>query len=265
MTGPAVAWDALTAELDRWAEAGRRIDFWWRDDDAVTVTPALERLLVLQGQTAVPLALAVVPAQADQGLADCLSKHPDIVALQHGYAHENHAGVTGKKSEFPAGRPLPLRCADLKAGKDRLQSLFGARLLPVLVPPWNRAADDLLPILPGLGFAAISGFKPYADRQAAPGLIRLNTQVDPIDWHGGNPPAGAARALEAACTMLRGMRLGELPLQPVGLLTHHLRHDQAAWDFTAAFLATARHAAVRWINAAAALAVSGPAAVTRTS
>jgi len=265
MTAPAVTWDALTAELDRWAEAGGLIDLWWRDDDAVAATPALDRLLAIRQQAAVPLALAVIPARAEQGLADCLSGQPDIAALQHGYAHENHAGVTGKKSEFTAGRPLALRRTDLEVGRDRLQALFGARLLPVLVPPWNRAADDLLPILPDLGFAAISGFKPYADRQAAPGLIRLNTQVDPIDWHGGNPAAGAARALEAACTMLRGMRLGELPLQPVGLLTHHLRHDQTAWDFTAAFLAATRHPAARWIDAGTALAAAGPAAVTRAS
>ena len=27
-------WTDLTEELDRWALAGRRATFWWRDDDA---------------------------------------------------------------------------------------------------------------------------------------------------------------------------------------------------------------------------------------
>ena len=35
----------LRHEFDRVAEAGRRIDLWWRDDDAVTDSPALDRLL----------------------------------------------------------------------------------------------------------------------------------------------------------------------------------------------------------------------------
>ena len=43
MTG----WQALAGELDRWQRAGRRADFWWRDDDAVAPGLALERLLGL--------------------------------------------------------------------------------------------------------------------------------------------------------------------------------------------------------------------------
>lgn len=265
MTVAAVAWSSLTAELDQWTAAGRIANFWWRDDDAVTVTPALDRLLELQREAGTALALAVIPARVDQALADRLSISPDIAALQHGYAHENHAGQTGKKSEFPASRHLATRLADLETGRNRLQTLLGPRLLPVLVPPWNRAAEDLLPHLHGLGFKAISGFKSYAARQAAPGLVWLNTQIDPIDWRGGNPAAGTARALEAACEALRAMRLGTLPVQPLGLLTHHLRHDEAVWDFTARFLTATRHPAARWIDVAAALAEAEPAAVTRTS
>lgn len=257
-------WSSLTDELDLWKAAGALASFWWRDDDAVSVTPALDRLIALQRDNGVPLALAVIPARAESALAERLSGHPDIAALQHGYAHENHAGLSAKKSEFPVDRPLAQRHSDLEAGRERLKGLFGPQLLPVLVPPWNRAGDDLLPHLPGLGFQAISGFKSYTQRQAANGLIRLNTQVDPIDWHGGNLAAGAARALEAACDALRAMRLGTLPLQPLGLLTHHLRHDETVWEFTGGFLTATRHPAARWINVATALA-EGQAAVTRTS
>ena len=40
-------WDDLAEELDSWHGSGRCAAFWWRDDDAVRVTPALERLLAL--------------------------------------------------------------------------------------------------------------------------------------------------------------------------------------------------------------------------
>ncbi len=40
-------------------------DFWWRDDDATTRTPALERLLALSTTPRLPLALAVIPAGVD--------------------------------------------------------------------------------------------------------------------------------------------------------------------------------------------------------
>ena len=35
-------WAVLGDELARWREAGRSATFWWRDDDAVQRTPALE-------------------------------------------------------------------------------------------------------------------------------------------------------------------------------------------------------------------------------
>ena len=43
MTG----WDRLSIELDAWSAAGRAAEFWWRDDDAIDTTPALDRLLSL--------------------------------------------------------------------------------------------------------------------------------------------------------------------------------------------------------------------------
>ena len=86
------AWQWLRHELDRWAEQNRQAAFWWRDDDAVAPTPALERLLALHHRQGVPLALATIPKGADSALADRLELHPGIAVLQHGYAHENHAG-----------------------------------------------------------------------------------------------------------------------------------------------------------------------------
>lgn len=255
------AWADLQAELDRWAAVGRVADLWWRDDDAIAVTPALDRLFGLHHRFGAPLALAVIPARAQPGLAERLATLPGIAALQHGFAHQNHASAPAKKSELPAERPLLQRLDDLRAGDSRMKDMFGSSLLPVLVPPWNRMADDLLPALSALGFIAVSGFKSRPGYWAGENLAWLNTHVDPIDWHGGNAAIGAAWALHAACAMLRAMRLGELPLQPLGLLTHHLRHDEAIWDFIARFLEITRHPAARWVDTATALGVGRPANV----
>ncbi|MFN4310378.1 MAG: polysaccharide deacetylase family protein [Ferrovibrio sp.] len=256
--GPA-AWAALTAELDLWAAEGRQAVFWWRDDDAVKVTPSLERLANLQSTSAIPLALAVIPAQAEDDLAGFLATRPNIAALQHGYAHRNHAAAGAKKSEFPAGRPLALQLEDVRLGQSLLAPKFGGALLPVFVPPWNRAAPDILPGLADLGFRAISGFTPRPGYWAGPGLAWLNTQIDPIDWHGQQNHIAAAAGLQAAAELLHAMRAGGQPLQPIGFLTHHLRHDAFLWDFTAEFLATvAQHPGSRWVGTNEALAVGRP-------
>lgn len=254
-------WQALTDELDRWASEGSTAVFWWRDDDATAAPPALDRLLALHHASGVPLALAVIPARAEPGLAARLQTESGIVALQHGYAHQNHAAPTEKKSEFPNKRALGERLEDMRAGHARLRSLFDpTRLLPVFVPPWNRLASDCLPAMPALGYAAVSAFGARDGYWAAPDLAVLNTHIDPIDWHGNDSAAAAERGLAVACRHLRAMRAGELDLQPLGLLTHHLRHDETIWAFAADFLhRTADHSAVRWLDAAAALKIGAPA------
>lgn len=264
-------WRALTDELDRWASDGRTACFWWRDDDATMVTPALDRLISLHRASNIPLALAIIPALAEPGLAEQLKSEIGVVALQHGYGHRNHAPATEKKSEFPAARALADRLSDMQAGRALLQGLFGSRLLPVFVPPWNRLASDCLPAMAGLGYAALSAFQARAGYWAAPGLATLNTHIDPIDWHGTDHAAAAERSLAATSAHLHAMRAAGWHMQPLGLLTHHLRHDETIWAFVAEFLSrTARHPAVRWLDTGAALKIgapdnSGPLPVTPTS
>ena len=95
-------WPALRDELDTWAEAGRTATLWWRDDDAVEPTPALDRLLALAARHEIPLALAVIPARASTALARRIAgSGPRIAPLQHGYAHRNHAPPSEKKAELP--------------------------------------------------------------------------------------------------------------------------------------------------------------------
>ncbi len=96
------AWQRLADELDRWAPG--TATFWWRDDDAVAPSPALDRLLGLGSQ---PLALAVIPAEMVPELAGYLTGRK-VDVLQHGYAHRNHEPPDGQ--EGGARRRPPRRC-----------------------------------------------------------------------------------------------------------------------------------------------------------
>lgn len=249
------SWTGLERELDAWADAGLTATLWWRDDDACRATPALERLLATAAgggaADATPLALAVIPLAAEPELASLVAVGPEVAVLQHGYAHQNHAGPKEKKMELGPHRPFEQTIADIAAGWQRLESLFGARLLPVMTPPWNRIAPRLAAMLPGIGFSGLSAFGPRQAAEPWPGLRQINTHVDIIDWKGTRGFAGAPSALAAAAGHLAARRAGRADAaEPTGLLTHHLVHDEGCWAFVAEFLArTAAHPAVRWISA----------------
>ena len=221
-------WTDLLDEAARWAEAGRTADLWWRDDDAADVGPALERLLAIHRDSGVALALAVVPAKATQALADRLAGEPGVDLLQHGYAHVNHAASGDKKVELGTERPAMLVLGELGTGRMALERLFGARPLPVLVPPWNRIAPALVPTLPEIGFAGLSTFGARRRTHPVRGLLEVNTHVDLIDWKGGHGFVGEAAALHALVAALARARVSG---EPVGVLSHHLAMDGGAWDF----------------------------------
>ena len=223
-----IDWRPLDAALDAVAADGGRAVVWWRDDDAVAHTPALDRLLALAARHRWPLALAAIPARVEPSLLPRLAAEPARL-LVHGLAHRNHAPPGAKSAEFGDGRPLD-RLTEEAA---RALALAGqGPWLPVLVPPWNRIALDLVPRLPGLGYRGLSAFGPRTVpvSDQVPGFLQVNAHLDPVDWRGTrglvDPGALAARLAEAV-----GRRAG-----PVGLLTHHLVHDAAVWDFLARLL-----------------------------
>ncbi len=233
MTG----WDALAEELAAWAAAGRVADFWLRDDDAQEPSPALDRLLEITGANAVPLALAVIPVGAVEGLAKRLETAPWVNVLQHGYAHRNHAGADDKKCELGAARPAEHVTAEIAVGRQSLEALFGALALPVMAPPWNRIAPSLIPMLPEIGFTGLTRFDARKRAQAVSGLAQTNTHVDIIDWRGGRGFVGEEAALGTIVEHLAARRGGAVDTgEPTGILTHHHDHDEACWVFLGALL-----------------------------
>ncbi len=244
-------WGALEAELDRWCAEKRTVTLWWRDDDAEQATPALERLLGLARRWEVPLALAVVPARAGPELARRLGGAGGVYVLQHGYAHCNHAPEGARASEFGANRRQAEVRAELAEGYARLQALIGVDALPVLVPPWNRIAADLLEELPPLGLAGVSTFRARASVEPVRGLRQTNCHVDLLDWR-ARRFVGEPKALGEIVAHLAARRAGSVDAaEPTGVLTHHLVFDEGCWGFLEELLRRTRsHPAVRWLDVA---------------
>ena len=234
MTG----WQALDEEIARWRDAGRTAELWWRDDDAADATASLDRLLDLHRMTSAQLALAVVPANATTTLAARLADEPGVDLLQHGYAHTNHAPATDKKCELGPHRPAMLVLGELATGWLALERLFGDRPLPVLVPPWNRIAPALVPALPEIGFRGLSTFGHRPRAEAVKGLQHVNAHLDLVDWKGSRGFLGEEAARATLMAALRHARCS--PHEPVGILSHHLVMDEAAWDFLRSLLERAR-------------------------
>jgi peptidoglycan/xylan/chitin deacetylase (PgdA/CDA1 family) len=220
---PADPWDGLNRELDQW-RGGTPACVWWRDDDAVAATPALDRLLALRTASGVPLALAVIPAQAQASLAAALAPHQEVAVLAHGWDHADHA-ISGGRAELAAHRPAAEVASQLAAGRDILRGLFGGQQRAVLVPPFNTLASGLMGAVRQAGFRYVS-----VDRDFR------NTHLDVIDW-GRSAAADPASLIRIAIAALRLRRLGLVPRQtPVGVLTHHLVHDAATWELTGTLL-----------------------------
>lgn len=220
---------------------------WWRDDDAVAAGGRLDRLLEIAGR--VPVSLAVIPAQAEAGLAARLAGSA-VAVLQHGWAHVNYGAA--KKSEFPAERAATMAAADLGAGRARLAALFAARALAVLAPPWNRIADQVLPWLGRCRIAGLSRLGPRRAAWPAAGLFEANVHVDLVAWKTGRGFIGEAAALGGLVWHLRARRLGGIDRdEPSGILTHHLVQDAATGAFLDRLVVlTTAHPAVRWLSGA---------------
>jgi len=128
--------------------------------------------------------------------------------------------------------------ADVARGVERLEVLFGAHLRHALVPPWNRVRADLAAHLPQVGITAFSTFT----HELLDPRRQANTHIDVMDWaaRGGKPVDAVLAELAAALAVARAGGGYE-----VGVLTHHLVHDEAAWAACEALVAIA---GVEWVG-----------------
>lgn len=243
------------AALDQLAAEDRAVALWWRDDDARRPSVALDRLFLLRERQDLPLALAVIPDDAEPGLAARLDHDGRIVPLLHGWSHANHAPADEKRAEFGDHRPLAAMETEIATGKARLEELFGDRFLPVFVPPWNRIGEEARGLLPKLGLPIVSTYG-AARQPAVGGPVELNTHLDIMDWR-----AMSGLAMDEADQRLASLieaRHGGT-IEPIGILSHHLQHDEAAWTLLERLLtAIAEHPAVLWPELAALVSAAQP-------
>lgn len=231
-----IDWTPLRDALARQRASGRAFGLWWRDDDAVDHTAALDRLERLAERLALPVHLAVIPKPATRALARTVADSKFLVPLVHGWAHANHAPEGMKKSEF--GQPRDGAAEDLGKAWARMRMLFDEEVLPVFVPPWNRMDASHLDTLVRLNYRGLSTFAPRQTPAAVPGLLQINTHIDPIDWRGTRGLVDPQQLIARTVALL-GDRIGHRvdAEEPLGFLTHHLVHTPDIWEFSEGFLA----------------------------
>ncbi len=223
----------LEFELAQWRRLGRKPILWWRDDDARAPNPALDRLLALA--EGLPLSLAITPDGDLEGLARRLSGVRDLTFSQHGVDHRNCRAPGADPNEHALGTPAWLIAERIADGRRRMEM---AGLAPrFYTPPWNHIDDVLPQALARAGFCSLSA---SAAGRTTPGFSRLDSHLDILRWKPAPRFRGDGRVILSLVDRLRDRRRAGDFTKPIGLLTHHLAHDEAAWTFLEGFLTLAR-------------------------
>lgn len=229
-----VDWTPLTHALAACRRDSVAVPFWWRDDDAIAPTAALDQLGILSNETGMPLHLAVIPAHVEAALPQAVEAH-GMIPVVHGWAHVDHSTRGEKKNEFNTVRPSLKD--EAQQGLQAMQAAFGAQTRPMFVPPWNRIHPNVVRELTSIGFTTLSTFGPRSAAYPHPGLTQINTHIDPIWWKETRDLVDPDHLIAQAAQHLEARRTGAQDAQePFGLLTHHLVHTPAIWSFTAAFV-----------------------------
>jgi hypothetical protein len=224
----------LELELSHWRRAGRRVQLWWRDDDAQRPTAALARLIETAERHAIPLTLAVVPVGCDPGLAAYLARHPIVSVVQHGLDHRN-GRCPLRPSQFDDAAPVETVAAAIHAGACVLEGF--QNVLPVYVPPWNVIQSN---VRAALEWLSMDGLSAFGETTMAAAPTRIEVHLDLMRWKDQPRFCGQGRFLRRMRRLLRARRRAGQWREPIGLLTHHLDHDPAAWTFLEGLLAWPR-------------------------
>lgn len=225
----------LGPELALWRRAGRRPVVWWRDDDARRTGPALTLLLGMSALYSAPLTVAAIPDGDLPALAGACGVTPGVELAIHGFRHENRAQPGRPSGEVVDGDSL----AEVLASLDTALAAFArAGVRPSLfVPPWNNVHRTLETALAVRGLG-LSGYDGMLAPEALP--PRIDAHLDLMRWKPTARFRGARRFLDRARRLLAERRRKRAWNEPIGLLTHHLDHDEAAWRFLALILPVLR-------------------------
>jgi hypothetical protein len=211
-----------------WRVGGQAPQVWWRDDDARWPTLAFERLLDLSTRRAAPLTVAAVPDGDLAALAEACRATPGVELAIHGFRHQNRAAPGAPSGEINDQD----RLEDVVSELGGAVSAFARAGTPatLFVPPWNSVHPTLSSALVGYGQA----------RNASAAPPRLDAHLDVMRWKPRPRFRGAIRFLLRLRRLLAQRRRAQVWDEPIGLLTHHLDHDPAAWAFLEDFLTVFR-------------------------
>lgn len=234
----------IDVELDQWVSAGKTAEFWWRDDDAITVTSNLNKLTDLAGRFEIPVLIATIPAFSDVHLADYINSNSLLSAAVHGYAHKDHSILGQKKTEITVNLPdrdIDAVLNELTHSRQNIETLYGQTASKILVPPWNRIDDTVASRLSDMGFELVSTF---SENFVKTGLLQLNCQLDLMHWKPVRIGKNLDEIFDELLVRLQQARLDNYA--PIGILSHHLVHDENAWESCAVLMRIInKHSAIR--------------------
>ncbi|MEM5529201.1 hypothetical protein WN093_10275 [Gammaproteobacteria bacterium AS21] len=238
-------WQKFDSELTLWQQP---IKFWWRDDDAIADSDALQTMLTMAHDYAIAVHLAVIPNKLQDSLNVIKNAQHKALSfvLQHGVEHKSFALADQRKIELGGSQNSEQLVNKLALGRQRLQQVFDEQYLDILVPPWNRISDDIVTALPEIGYRQLSVL---GGAKLVETDFHLNVHIDIINWK-QRVFAGEDVILNNIIDHLRNKRLGiDKSQKPCGLMTHHLDHDQQCWQFLTKFFSTCQqHRNIQWLS-----------------
>ena len=152
------SWQDLDYEIKSNLDANLPVEFWWRNDDTAYHVNKLKPLAALAKNEGVAVGISTVPKLLTECAKTYILQITNANVLQHGYNHTNHATESERKEELGAHRNTNEVLTELLSGQDKLKLAFDKKLLPVLVPPWNKIETTIVNELPNLGYKGLSCF-----------------------------------------------------------------------------------------------------------
>jgi len=230
----------IVAKIERCVAAGcaqqshpQDASIFFRADDIAVPGKQFAYLLEVFSQYRVPLCLAVVPAWLTRPRWLALKRVAKNAASrwcwhQHGWRHVNHE-TKGKKQEFGPTRSRADLEHDIGCGRQRLEKLMGKDFYPVFTPPWNRCGQTALDVLNSLGYAAVSRSR-GGKSSTLNGVPNFDVNVDLHTRKEKIPADGWHNLLDELQQAIASGRCG--------IMIHHQRMNQAAFDFLEILLKT---------------------------